>query len=175
MAKAKVKTAAAQVAVPQTKEEVTEAIAAIGRHTRERARIEAAMGDDIAAIKQQYEADAAPHAAAIVALTEGVTIWCSANREVLTQNGKTKTATFPSGDVAWRITPPKVMLKGVEAILAALKRRGLDHFIRTKEEVNKEAILNDFSAVRTIAGISLDQREEFVITPHEAALQDVGV
>lgn len=174
MAKAKVKTAAAQVAVPQSREEATEAIAAIGRHTRERARIEAAMGDEIAAIKQRYEAQAAPHAAAIVDLTEGVATWCAAHREALTQGGKTKTVTFPSGEVAWRITPPKVLLRGVEAILATLKRRNLDAFIRTKEEINKEAILNDFAAVRRVPGISLDQREEFVITPHEAALQEVG-
>ncbi len=174
MAKAaRIKARAADFAVPQTAAEVTEAIAAIGRAARERARIEAEMGDALAALRERFEAQALSHAQAIRELTDGVQTWCEANREALTA-GKSKTASFASGDVAWRMTPPKVVLKGVEAVLAALKRRNLLQFVRVKEEVSKEAILNDYATVRTIPGISIDQHEEFIVTPHEAALQEVA-
>jgi phage host-nuclease inhibitor protein Gam len=170
----KSKTAAAAVAVPQTREEVAEAIAAIGRHMRERARIEAAMGDEIAAVREAYERQAAPHAEAIRDLTEGVQTWCEAHRDALTDGRRVKTVAFTTGEVQWRMTPPRVVLKGVDALLALFKRRRLDQFIRVKEEISKEAILAERELVAGIPGVRIEQHEEFVITPHEAALQDVA-
>ncbi len=169
----KVKAAAASAPVPQTREEVAEAIAAIGRHARERARIEAAMGDAIARVREQFEAQALPYADSIRTLTEGVQTWCEAHRDELTQGGRVKTAAFASGDVSWRMTPPKVVLKGVEELLKLLRRRNLARFIREREEVNKEAILAEPDAVTAIPGIRIEQHEDFIITPHEAALQEV--
>ena len=46
---------------------------------------------------------------------------------------------------------------------------GLARFVRTKQEPNKEAMLNEIDAVRGIAGISIVTGvEDFVITPFEA-------
>ena len=166
------KAPAAAVPVPQTRDEVADAIAAIGVHQRECARIEAEMGDALAECRRPFEARAQAHAAQIAALRDGVQIWCAANRDALTGGGKSKTVLFATGTVAWRLTPPRVVLKGVDAVLAALKRRGLDRFIRTKEEVNKEAMLAEPAAVAAIPGVRIEQDEEFVVTPHEAALAE---
>lgn len=172
MRKANLKVKAqAQAAVPQTREEVAEAIAGIGRHQRE--RIQAAMNDEIAAIKARFEAQAEPHADAIRALREGVQTWCEANREALTQGGRIKTAGFTSGEVRWRNTPPRVAVRAVEVVLQLLRDRGLGRFIRIKEEVNKEAILADPQAVGGIPGIKFESREEFVVVPFETALEEV--
>jgi phage host-nuclease inhibitor protein Gam len=63
-------------------------------------------------------------------------------------------------------------VRGAEAVLDALRRAGLSRFIRTKDEVNKEAILNEPEAVARIPGISISQGEDFVVTPFEAELAE---
>ncbi len=169
--KTRVKQQSPEFPVPQTRDQVVHAIAEIGIRQRDRERLEVAMNDELAVIKQRYEEAAAPHIEAIKLLSQGVQIWCEAHRKELTDDGKTKTATLGSGTVAWRMNPPKVVLKGIENILAAFKKLGLDRFIRTKEEVNKEAILVEPEAVKAVPGIKIEQNEEFVITPFEAELQ----
>lgn len=166
----RIKTAAAKLPVPQGPQAVAEMIAEIGVLQRDLARIEADMGDALAATKEQFEAAALPHRERIRLLTGGVQTWCEANREQLTQGGKVKTAAFASGEIAWRIRPPSVRITGAEAVLDLLRRMNLARFIRQKEEVNKEAILNEPAAVAHVAGISISQGEDFVVSPFEAEL-----
>ena len=167
-----VKTPAAPV-VPQNREEASSAIARIGMLQRERTRIEALMNDEMAATKARFEGQAEPYNLQIKALSEGVSIWCAANRQALTENGKVKTHAFAAGEVRWRVTPPKVVIKGVEAVMDALRRGGLGKFIRTKEEISKEAILAEPEAVAAVRGISIEQKEEFVVVPFETELEEV--
>jgi len=170
----KTKAPAQTALVPQTREEVAEAIARIGQHTRDRARIEAAMNDEIAEIKRRFEQDAQPHGDAIRGLLAGVQTWCEAHRTELTEGGKVKTAAFTSGEVRWRNTPPSVTVRAVETVLKALRAAGLERFVRVKEEVNKEAILAEPTAVKGIAGISIKSVEEFVVVPFEAELAEAA-
>lgn len=59
-------------------------------------------------------------------------------------------------------------MRGAEAVIEALKRLGLGKFVRTKEEINKEAILNEPDEVRGVAGLNVVTGvEDFVITPFE--------
>lgn len=168
--KTKVKQAATAVPVPQNREEVAKYIADIGTAQRELQRIEADMGDAVAALKAQFEAQAEPFRDAITARQNGVHIWCEANRKAITNEGKVKSHSFSTGEINWRNRPPSVALKGVEAILAALRKAKLGKFIRTKEEVNKEAILADPASVKDIKGITIEQGEDFIITPFETEL-----
>ena len=47
-------------------------------------------------------------------------------------------------------------------------RLGLDRFIRTKQEINKEALLNEPEVAKGIAGITIKTGvEDFVIKPFE--------
>jgi len=56
-------------------------------------------------------------------------------------------------------------------VIETLNRLGLSQFVRSKEEINKEAILNEPEAVKGVAGITVVTGvEDFVITPFE---QDV--
>lgn len=161
------------IPAPQSREETAEAVAEIGRRQRERDRIQAAMNDELSAVKQRFEEEAAPHADAIKTLSAGVQTWCEANRDELTNDGKVKTANLASGKVSWRIRPPKVSLKAIDNVLAALKELKLTRFIRVKEEVNKEAILAEPDAVQHVKGISIHQGEDFVIVPFETDLEEV--
>ncbi len=164
--------ATAQVAVPQTRDQVVAAIGTIGRLQRECARIEADMNDQVAAIKTAHEERAKPLADQIKALTAGVQTWCEAHRADLTDGGKVKTANLSSGEVRWRMTPPSVSLKGVAELLKRLRDKGLDRFIRTKDEISKEAILAEPDAVKGVRGITIAQAEEFVIVPFAAELEN---
>lgn len=172
--KTRVKTAAAAICVPQNRDQAAGAIAAIGIANRRLARITADMNDELAKIKERYEAAADPLRREVEALTQGVQTWAEANRDVLTQQGKVKTAALTTGEILWRLRPPSVRVTGAEAVLDALRRLGLARFIRAKEEVNKDAILNEPEAVAHVPGISISQGEDFVVAPFEAELAEVA-
>lgn len=160
--------------VPQSRDEVNEAIRIIGVSQRERDRIQADMNDALARIKEEHEARAQPHKEQIEILSAGVHTWCEANRDQLTQHGKVKYASLPAGEVKWRTRPPRVTIRAAEVVLDTLRRLGLNRFIRAKEEVNKEAMLAEPEAVSGIAGVKIEQGEDFVIVPFETALEEVA-
>ncbi len=170
--KTRIKTPAVSVAVPQNREQAALAIAEIGTMNRELARLTADMNDELARVKERYEQGAEPKRLRIEALTEGIKTWAEANRDVLTQGGKVKTAALTSGEILWRLRPASVRVTGAEAVLDLLRRMGLSRFIRTKEEVNKEAILNEPEAVAAVPGISIQQGEDFVVSPFETELAE---
>lgn len=158
---------------PQSREEVTEMIARIGALQRERQVIELAMTEEMEAIKRRHEAEALPKAEEIRRLTGGVQAWCEANREAICPKGH-KTAAFATGEVSWRVTPPAVRVSGAETVMETLRRLGLQRFLRTKEEIAKEAILQEPDAVRGIAGLTITQREELIVRPFETQLDEVA-
>lgn len=161
---------AVEFGVPQSREQVVSAIAEIGRRERERTRIETEMNEEIAAIKERYEEMARPHIEAVKALTAGVQIWCEANRSELTHGGKVKRASLETGEVRWRTTPPRVIVRGADQVIEQLRSFGLDRFIRIKEEVNKEAVLAEPDSVIVVKGITIAQSEDFVVEPFETAI-----
>lgn len=169
----RIKAAAADYDVPQSVAEVNEAIVEIGQRQRDRDRIEADMNADLAAIRKRYEDKARPHAERIKDLAGGVQTYCEAHRDELTRGGKTKTAKLASGEVSWRMRPPSVAVRGMASVVDALKKLKLDRFLRVKTEVDKEAILADPDAVDAIKGISISQREDFVIKPFSTELEEV--
>ncbi len=170
----RLKTDATAHPVPQNRDQAVEAIAEIGRLQRERDLIQTQMNDELAALRQRYEEQAAPLADRIKALSAGVQVWCTANRATLTQGGKVKFARLASGEIKWRMRPPSVTVRGKDVVIALLKDLGLNRFLRTKEEVNKDAILAEADAVKGIKGITIKQAEDFVIVPFETQLEEVA-
>lgn len=156
--------------VPQNREDVAGLIAGIGSDSREIRLMEVEMNAILARIKEEFEQRAEPARRRIAEAQLGVQAYCEANRVELTQNGKVKTHAFSSGEVCWRLRPPSVRITGEDAVLLALRRRGLERFIRLKEEVNREAILNEPAAVALVPGIRISQIEDFVVTPFEVEL-----
>lgn len=168
MAKPKRIKAAAAVYVPQSRENVIADIRKIGDLQRDAIRLETEMNDRIGAITQECAPRIEGLKKELETLSNGVQAWCEANRDDLTNKGKTKTANLITGDVCWRTRPPSVTIRGVESVLETLKRLKLTRFIRTKEEVNKDAILNERNAVAGVAGISVKSGvEDFAIIPFE--------
>jgi phage host-nuclease inhibitor protein Gam len=81
----------------------------------------------------------------------------------------------PAGENNWRRRPPKVSVRGMAVVLERLKSLGLKRFIRTKEEVNKEAMLAEPDVAASVDGINVgSEGEDFVITPFETDLEEVA-
>lgn len=168
--KTRIKSPAVALQVPQSREQAADYIRQIGDLQRNLTRLQADMNDDLASRREAWEGQAQPLAEQIEARKTGLQTWCEANRDSLTQGGKTKTAAFTTGEIQWRMRPPSARITGAEAVMDVLRKLGLGRFIRTKDEVNKEAILNEPEAVAHVPGISISQGEDFVVTPFETDL-----
>ncbi|MGE4334563.1 MAG: host-nuclease inhibitor Gam family protein [Pigmentiphaga sp.] len=175
MAKKPIKAPAAMCRVPQDRQEAVNMIAGIGAAQREREMLKMEMDEQITALREKYDAVMAPFVETIKTLSQGVHVWAEAHRDELTQGGKVKTANLMTGEVRWRTTPPSVKAVRVKEAIEELKARHLaERFIRTKEEINKEAILADPAAVEGMKWLSISQSEDFVIVPFETDLEEVA-
>lgn len=172
MAKQRIKAKA--VKVPQSREEASERVAEIGILQRKVAELEVEMNAELARVKKAHEDAAAPSNQAIEAKFEAVHAWAAAHREELCP-GRKKTVKLTSGEISWRMTPRAVALKKVKDVIAELKRRRLKRFIRITEAVDKEAILKAPTAVAKVAGITIGQREEFVVKPCLTEIEKVAL
>lgn len=171
MAKPKKLKTAAQVVVAQSKDEAASMIRQLGDLQRSLQRDQAKMNDLIAEITDEYKSKLGPLQEQIEQLQKGVQAYCEAHRDELTSGGKVKFANLVTGNVLWRQRPPSVRITGAESVIDTLKRLGLGKFVRAKEEVNKEAILNEPKAVSGVAGITIVSGvEDFVIEPFEQEL-----
>ena len=171
MAKVKAKTKGRNLPVPQNRDEAASHVRMIGDTARAIARIEADMNDALAAIKEAHEKKAAPFRDLVVSLTDGLRTWCDANREALTDGGKRKFADLGTGRVEWRLAPPRVTVRGIEAAIAAIKTLGLP-FLRVKEEIDKEAMLREPDKARLVPGVAIgSEGESFAVEPFEAEIE----
>lgn len=164
--------AAAALYTPQSREQVSSDIKKIGDIQRALTRIETDANDEIAVIMSQNTPKIEALRAELGVLQQGVQTWCEANREDMTKGGKNKTVNLVTGEVSWRVRPDSVSIKGVDLVIETLKRLKLGRFIRSKEEINKDAILADKKAVENIKGISIiSGKEVFSITPFEQEIE----
>lgn len=158
--------------VPKTTEEAEQLLADIGRAQRQVSTIGNRMNDRLLKIKQEFEEGAKPLNEEIEQKFAALHAWAESNKETLLK-GKAKTAKLATGELSWRTTPASVSLSKVEVVLIALKQRGLTQFIRSKDEVNKDAILADPEKVKDIKGIKITKKEEFVAKPYESEIERV--
>lgn len=165
MASKKMKAPAFTVSVPQSRGDCALHIKKMGDVQRDFERMRAEMNDAIADITQRYQPNLELLDAQCQSLAKGIQTWCEANRATLCENGG-KTANLVTGEVSWRQRPPSVRIAGADSVIETLRRMQLERFVRTKDEVNKDAILNEPDAVRGIAGISIVTGvEDFAVVP----------
>lgn len=172
MAKSKAK---ALPRVPQDREAAVWALGRIGTLRREIAARKAAADESIRKIGERVEEALAPLAAELKQHEEGLQAFCEVHRGQLTHGDKVKYHDFGTGRIAWRLRPPKVSVRGVEAVIEGCKRLGLTRFLRVKEEINKDAMLADADTARQIAGVTISSEgEDFVIEPVELETAQAG-
>lgn len=173
---AKTKIRATGVPVPQSREAAADAVARIGEIQRELTRISTDMNDELSAIKAKSEGAAQPLRDECASLTEGLKTWCEAHRAELTGGNRTKTADLGTGKVSWRTLPPKVTLpKDQTGLIERLRGMRLHRFIRTKMEVNRDAILAEPEVGRGVPGIKVgSEGEDFIVEPFAAQLGEAA-
>lgn len=171
--KTRLKSTAVEHWVPADTAAVAEAIKEIGFHQNERKRIEATMNDELLKVRAGYEGDAKAHKDRMDELMKGVQLFCEANRQMLTKDGRTKTVELATGTVSWRTRPPSIVIRNAAALVEVLKARLLTRFLRVKEEIDREAMGKDLDVARELPGVSISQKEDFVVKPFESQLEEV--
>lgn len=156
-----------------SKSEVQNAIKDLGDYQRERIRLETLRDDKHSIVTAEYAPALDDLQNKIVDLQKGIQAYCESNRNNLTQDGKFKTVNFETGEAGWRKDPASVRVSKVAEVIKNLELLGLDKFIRTKKEVNKDAVLLDRETASSVAGISINEgKEQFFITPFEIKTAD---
>ena len=159
------------VAVPKNLDEAAKFLARIGKEQRTNDIIQSDLNAEVDRLKTKAMADAKLHQDKISQLVEGLFVYAEVHRDELTDGGKRKTIEVPTGIFGWRMTPPAVSFRDVKSILKNLKSLGLERFIRTKEEIDKEAILREPNVATTVKGVSISQHEEFIAKPAELEVE----
>lgn len=157
--------AKAEIYVPSSKDQCAADIRQLGDLQRSQARLTGEMNDEIAKITAKFQPLIEELQPQIDTLFSGVQTWCEANRATLTDNHKVKFANLITGEVTWRIAPPSCSVRGADAVIKALKTLELQRYVRSKEEVDKEAVLATYSAGRQITD------EDAKADPAKAAVQ----
>ncbi|RFC63625.1 nuclease inhibitor protein [Fulvimarina endophytica] len=159
--------------VPQSRQEAVDMIGRVGELRRAIEAGKAAGDESLKSIAAETEERLEPLRAELAELEQGVQTWSEANRASLTNNGRVKSADLGTGKILWRLRPRKVTVRGVETVLESIKALGLARFVRTKEEINKDAMLADPVAASAIQGVSISSEgEDFAIEPAELAVAD---
>jgi len=162
-----------QYQAAQNLDDASDLIKTLGEKRREIIRIEAAMNDQVAHIKVDYEEQASPLLKEVGEIIDSIQAWAEVNREEITQGGKIKTVKLPAGEFNWRTRPPKVSLRGKAKIIQTLKDLGLQRFIRTTQDIDKDALLKEKEAAKQINGITISSAgEDFSISPYELEIEN---
>ncbi len=136
------------------------------------AKKEAEMNEKINKIKEDFEEKTKELRYVADILSSEINAFCEKNKADFE---KTRSKEFQFGIIGFRTTPPKVTLLNrkynIKTVLELVKKIYKKAYIRVKEEIDKEAILADYSAKKLddgkLAGIGLkiDQDEQFYINP----------
>lgn len=150
---------------PQTRDELAAWVAELGSTDRRLEQIRSQFNDRVELARRVQTEKAEPLQKRRQELLLGIDAYAESHRGELTRGGKTKTVKLPSGEITWRLTPPKVSLRNIKKVLAYLEGHGLERFIRIKPEVDKQAMLKEPELARTVPGVSIGQVEELIVKP----------
>lgn len=162
----------------QSPQDVSAAILEIGKQQARVREIENEMNAKLATTKDNYEAMAGHSRRTIEELSQAVHDYCHERRADLeaSADGK-KSIDFGAGEVCWRKGKPSVWVKpglAIEKLIAALKEKRLGKFIRTKHELDKQAVLKSPEAVAAVkAYVRVESKEQFAIKPFATQIEQV--
>ncbi len=156
------------VPAPQNLEEAAEYIRKIGERQRAIDRVNNDLNAKIEEVKKPFMDESAQYQKEYDHLVEGLYAYAQGHRKDLTQDEKVKTVQLPTGAFSWRMSPKSVSITGEEAIIATLKALKLIRFIRTKETVDKEAMLKEQDIASSVQGVTIGQEENFYVKPAES-------
>jgi phage host-nuclease inhibitor protein Gam len=168
------------ISVPQDREQAAATLADYGATLRGLDRLEAEMNDAIAEVKISFARHAAPFRAKAEKLENVLKMFCEANRRLLTDDNRTKTADLGVGKASWRWQPAKVTLRGKEESLVKFIQGSTDpellKFLRATFEIDRVAMLRNPNLAKTLDGVEINEGvEAFEIKPDSAKIPETEV
>ncbi|TXN71630.1 host-nuclease inhibitor Gam family protein [Methylobacterium sp. WL6] len=190
MAKAKTKAAGTNLPVPQNDADAEQLIARLGVLQREDTEAKATHDAVVAALEEKRGTAVKVFQEVQGVIVDALNVWATANRDRLTNGGKTKTVRLPTGSILWRDGKYSVKHRGLknEDVVIAIKQRittlqvkiaearkqrrvkqvpplvaeiiALEGFLREKVEPNKEAMLAAREIAETIPGVTVPRGGE---------------
>ncbi|MFC1662681.1 host-nuclease inhibitor Gam family protein [Patescibacteria group bacterium] len=153
------------VAVPQDLAAAAKFIADIAVEQRAIDAVNTRLNSRLDRLKEEAAEKVQVRQRRIDDLVTGLFAFAQANRTELTDSDKKKSVDLPVGTFGWRLTPPAVTLRNVDAVLKQLREKRLTRFIRVKKTVDKEAMLKEPGAAGQVKGVKIGQHEEFFVKP----------
>lgn len=184
MARAKMKANGSNLPVPQNDAEAEQLVARLGALQRDHAVDKARRGAIIAHHEEEFGKATKSFQQSESEIIEALLVWATANRDRLTNGGRTKTVQLATGEVSWRFGTATVAHRGLkqedvvarirgrlEAVYAEAQQhkrerrheaaekamaefRMLGLFIRTKATLDKEAMHANRALAEKIDGVT---------------------
>jgi phage host-nuclease inhibitor protein Gam len=156
-----------KVVIPTTLGEVEDLERALTAKLLETKRIEDEAAAKIAEISGEATIKVGTLVAEAVEISRQIFAYADMHKHALTEGGKvTQTELGQGATVQWATMPAVVTIADASIVIGHLKRLGLDRFIRkSKEEVNKEALLDEENTALTVPGVSIDRATKFYLRP----------
>ncbi|MEW5763600.1 MAG: host-nuclease inhibitor Gam family protein [Acidobacteriota bacterium] len=158
---------------PQTAAEASNAMGELGTAMAERARLQAELDAEVAKVTAKYQPKIQLLAAQVKDLVGGLQTWAEANKDELTAQGR-RSVNLGTGELGWRLNPPKVRVTGIGKVIELLKAKGLEMLVAVKEDINKKAILEDPSQIKGIKGLEIIQEETFWAKPASVDMEEIA-
>lgn len=155
-------------------DEVSESIRKIGERQRAFDRIQIRMNNQIDRIKTKAEKDGLPHQEAIDQLFERIFKFAQPRYNELTEKGAKKTVSFSTGEMLWRLTKPAVSFEDKEEVIVErCESRGLKRFVQiiVIKKADKQEMLREPEIAAEIEGVSIQQKEKFVVKPAKVSIE----
>jgi len=133
---------------------------------------EAEMNERLNRIKEDFDEKTKDLRYAIDTLSTEISMFCTKNKKDFE---KSRSKEYNFGTIGFRTTPPKVAVLNrkysIKTVIELTKRLFQNTYIRIKEELDKEAILADYSQKKlddeklASIGLKVDQEEQLYINP----------
>lgn len=166
------KTKTAQKSSLMSWAEVDESLRMIALENAAVKKAEARMNEEVLAIQKRFDEETRAGRDTVTAKEKEIELYCIEHRDEFV-GSKTKELNY--GIISFRNPPPKLScLRGFtwETVLALIKKLKMDHFVRIKEEVDKDAIKEQMPDAAELAqiGLKLDQNEQFYYETKEVEI-----
>ncbi len=152
-------------------DEVTAALGRVGEISREIQTVNNAINEQVKTITEPAITRVAELKETLLLQCLGIFNFAEANRKELTNDNKRKTIPLPTGEFGWRMNPPSLKVSNLKKIIAALKAAELQRFVRTKETLDKQALIQEPDVVSGIRGMKIVQEEDFFVKASEIMLE----
>ncbi len=167
--------------VIETVEEVDQKLLDLGGLKVHISKAEANMNAKMQALRQKFDEETQDDRAKAEFIEKEIEQYCIINHAKFDRQ---RTIELTHGSIGFRTNPPKVnqlnKKYSVQTSLELIKRIFTGKYLRTKEEIDKEAILTDYATKaitdEQIAGVGLriDQGEKFFCEPKWEEIQEAA-